>query len=189
MLKTAAFNARDILAAPVSGTNWYKKVVLWPLVVLIGLPLYLLAFCISIAPLALGGGLLFLQSVIYLQEGEWYSFSVLDVTTYTVSPRFADQLGAPWLASCVKWRDNLTRGGKERKEPCQGLRPWQRWVFQPRSWFGLHKILLPVLNLASIPLLLLIAGIVLRNLFKELRSVVLGPREPPPSQVQPHRRG
>lgn len=189
MLETAPFKARAILAAPLSGANWYKKVLLWPLVLLIGFPLYLLAFFISITPLLVGGGLLFLQSVIYLQEGEWHSFSILDVATQTVSPSFAEKIKVPWLASCAKWRDNLTSGRKKIKEPCQGLSTWQVWLFQPRSWFGLHKILLPVLNLVSIPLLLLIIGVLLRNLFKDLRSRLLATRESPQTPIQPSRRG
>ena len=174
MIRTAVFRAKRILVAPLNGANWYKKVLLWPFVVFFGLPLYLLTFCLAMLPLLLGGGFLLLQSYFYLETGKWPSFSILDVATHTVEPSFANEIRKPQLASCAPFRDRLTPGGDGRlSEPCPDLSSWQFWLIQPDSWFGLHEMLLPFLNLASIPLLLLIKGMILRSLFKHLKSSLL----------------
>ena len=172
MMRTIVWMARNVWRAPLSRANWYKKAVLWPVVVCIGFPLYGLAFCLAVLPLLLGGGLLFLQTYLYLQEGNWYSLSVLDVATHTVDRRLANEIGEPLLASCEGLRGMLTPGGGGAllRKPCAGLSPWQLWLFEPHSWLGLHEVLLPLLNLASIALLSLLTGQFLWHGFKSLRS-------------------
>jgi hypothetical protein len=173
MMRTITWRVKKILVAPLSGANWYKKVLLWPFVVFLGLPLYLLVFCLAMLPLLLGGGLLLLQSYLYLETGKWSSFSILDVATHTVEPSLANEIGEPQLAFCGPFRGRLTPGGDGRlAEPCPDLSSWQSWLIQPDSWFGLHEMLLPFLNLASIPLLLLLKGLFFRVLFKQLNSNV-----------------
>ena len=174
--------------APLNGANWYKKVLLWPFVVFLGLPLYLLVFCLAMLPLLLGGGLLLVQSYLYLETGKWPSFSILDVATRTVEPKLADQIGEPQLASCLSYRSRLTPGGDGRlSKPCPDLSSWQFWLIQPGAWTGLHELLLPFLNLASIPLLLLIKGMIFRSLFKQLNSnVLVDARGPLQTQPQHH---
>ncbi|MGH9785118.1 MAG: hypothetical protein ACRD88_13135 [Terriglobia bacterium] len=184
MMRTVVLRAKKILFAPLSGANWYKKILLWPFVVFLGLPLYLLAFCLAVLPLLLGGGLLLLQSFLYLETGKWPSFSILDAATHTVEPSLADEIGEPQLATCGPFRDRLIPGGDGRlSKPCPDLSSWQFWLIQPGSWFGLHEMLLPFLNLASIPLLLLLKGLFFRSLFKQLHSNVLADRGP--LQIQP----
>jgi len=188
MIRTAVFRAKRILVAPINGANWYKKVLLWPFVVFFGVPLYLLAFCLAMLPLLLGGGLLVLQSHFYLERGTWPSFSGLDVATRTVERDFAKELGKPFLASCSSFRSRLTPGGDGQfSELCPDLSSWQLWLFQPDSWFGLHEILLRFLNLASIPLLLLIKGMILRSFFQQLKtSLLVDAKGPLQAQPQHH---
>ena len=192
MMKTLLSSTKKILDAPLSRCNWYKKAALWPFVVFIGFPLYVLAFCVAILPFVVGGGLLFLQTYLYLQGGEWYSFSALDVATQTVDSKLANEIGNPMLASCAKSRYLLTPGGSTGSpgELCPNLTSWQLWLFHPRSWFGLHEILLPLLNLASLPLLLLLVGLFLWHFFKGLRSSVhveaIGPLQTGFTQLRHH---
>ena len=186
-MRTIIWRVKKILVAPLSGANWYKKVLLWPFVVFLGFPLYLLAFCLAMLPLLLGGGLFLLQGYLYLESGKWTSFSILDVATHTVEPRLANEIGEPQLASCGSFRNRLTPGGDGRRsKPCPDLGSWQFWLIQPGSWLGVHEMLLPFLNLASIPLLLLMKGLFFRSLFKQLNSNVLVDTRGP-LQTQPQR--
>jgi hypothetical protein len=173
-MRRMIWNIKEILDAPISGSNWYKKVVLWPFIVFVGLPVYLLGHCLYLLPILLGGGLLLTQSYRYLYDGKWPSFSILDVATYTVEPSLADGIGQPLLASCESFRNRLIPGGDGQiLQPCPSFSSWQVWLMQPDSWIGFHEFLLPALNVASIALLFVITGIFFRSLFQELDSNVL----------------
>ena len=173
-IKTLASGARKILDAPLSSGNWYQKIVLWPFLVLIGLPLYFFAFCLAILPFLACGALLFLQTDLYLQEKHWYPLSLLDVATQTVDQKLSDEIGLPALSSCPGPRKVIFPGQVQQKrlkeQPCPQLEAWQRWLVYPRSRLDLHRVLVVALNLISVPMVLFVLGLLTWHLFLQLRE-------------------
>ena len=186
-IKTLASGARKILDAPLSSGNWYQKIVLWPFLVLIGLPLYFLAFCLALLPSLAGGALLFLQTDLYLQEKHWYSLSLLDVATQTVDQKLSEEIGLPALSSCQGPRKVIFPGQVQPKplkeQPCPQLEAWQRWLVYPRSRLDQHRVLVVALNLISVPMLLFVMGLFTLHLFQQLRKI-WQPEAAKPAQTQ-----
>ena len=180
------FGAKKILDQPVSRNNWYKKIAVWPFLILLGLPIYLLAFCFTLLPLLAGSAVLYYQVHGYLRDGRWYQFSILDATTQTVAPRLSENLGAPKLSSCVQPDTVLIDTGKGSdidliiagydvpKTSCLQSSAWMSWVVEPNSWFGLHNILIPPLRLFSVPLVLFGVSLFTWQFFSGWRNALVG---------------
>ena len=176
MVGSLISGTRRILDAPLGRSNWHKKMAIWSLLGIIGYPLYFLVLCLALSPLFSGGALLSIQVYLYLQDGRWYSFSALDVATYTMDESLANEIGQPRLSSCKELRNVLVPDHAAQHHPdesCPNLDvSWQQWLVHPSSWFGLHRILLPTLNVASIPFLILCVGLVTWHYFSKLRDIL-----------------
>ena len=186
MTKELVSGTREILDAPFSHGNWYKKILTWALLAIVGLPIYLLGYCLTALPVLVGGALLSIQTFLFLQDGRWYSLSVLDVATRTVDDQLSTELNEPMLSSCNEARKVSSRPPSEKyrlAQPCPGLEGWQKWLARPHSWFGLHMVLTPLLYLASVPILFFVGGLFVWHFFSRLRKIwQTTPDEPPLAQ-------
>jgi hypothetical protein len=184
---TLLFNTRTILAQPISRLNWYKKIAAWPFLILLGLPLYFLAFSLTFLPLLMGSAILYSQVQLYLQDGTWYEISVLDAATQSVDLNLSARLREPLLSSCTdapkvsfhnqRWSrailppDNGKDYRKDPKESCRNSSAWISWLVDPASWLGVHKILVPTMSVFSVPVLLFGIGLFTGHFFSQLRKV------------------
>lgn len=190
MAKELLSGTREILDASSSRRSWFKKMLIRLLLVIIGLPIYLLGYCLAVLPVLGGGALLSMQMYLFLQDGRWYSFSVFEVATRTVDERLSTKLNEPMLSSCNETRKVSGRPPSEKyrlEQPCPYLEGWQKWLARPQSWLGLHMILAPLLYLTSVPILIIVAGLFAWHFFSRLRKIwEATPNEPPQAQFQHH---
>jgi len=188
------FNARAILNQPVSRQNWYKKVSIWPFVFLLGFPFYVLALCFTLLPLLMGSAMLFSQVQLYLQDGHWSEFSLLDAATETVDAKLAAKLREPLLSSCAEEPRSAMKSTRElragvvvdgaleiRKRPkasCLRASAMIAWLDEPDSWLGVHKIVVPPMSILSVPVLF--SALVSSRGISSVNSKRLSPPDPPP---------
>ena len=153
----------------------------------------LLASLGGIVTFLLGIALTGCQGYIYLQEGRWYSASLLQVATYDVEPRLAGAIQAPILGSwhevhaafaeaygdrSTTLESEIERAHAELALPPLGKR--RLWLKYPDSWLGLHKAVAGLLDILGLGFVLCVSAFCLTFLsFSPVRHGEVHGEEPP----------
>lgn len=138
----------------------------------------------ALVTVLLGALLVGEQALLYLEDGTWYSATILEIATYDLDPRLADAIGLPILAS---WHDahEVFAGNAEdgtlstaqireqaRDMGLPDLAPWRVWLNYPESWVGMNRIVAGVLGVLDLGLVCLIVscGVILLGAWSRHRS-------------------
>jgi hypothetical protein len=120
---------------------------------------------VIVAPLAVGGWILWHQTAIYRAERQWPQFSLFELATRTAKPELAMRLSWPELSVCEQFggehNSNDTAGAlpNESEPACPGLSPFQNWLLDPDSPSRSNAIVAGTLRLVPVSSVFFLLGL------------------------------